>query len=164
MCELSLPIKLFFRIVKKELQQNPPNFASIYEKAKSDLGVSYFHEMTEYFINKGYDPLQTLDYIPAHYLSKSTIEEFTIPSHITEIQQGAFSHCKYLKNITIPPSVNKIKDGAFIYCHSLQTIDIENPEATFEYFTIPTKAIIRCKAGSDVQRRAANWGYKTDVY
>ena len=124
MINLSLPIISFFRIVKKELQQNPPNFISIYEKAKSDLGVSYFHEMTEYFINKGYDPLQTLDYIPVHYLSKSNIEEFTIPSHITEIQQSAFSNCKNLKNITIPPSVNKIKDRAFTYCDSLQTIEL----------------------------------------
>lgn len=164
MRELSLPIKLFFRLVKKELQQNPPDFASIYEKAKSELGVSYFHEMTECFINKGYDPLQTLDYIPVHYLSRSNIEEFTIPNHITQIQQNAFSHCKNLKNIIIPPSVNKIKDRAFTYCDSLQTIDIQNPEAVFEYFTFPPKAIIVCKAGSDVQRRAANWGYRTNVY
>jgi hypothetical protein len=164
MHELSLALKLFFRIVKKELQQNPPDFASIYEKAKSDLGVSYFHEMTEYFINKGYDPLQTLDYIPSHYLSGSNIEEFTIPSHIIEIREGAFSHCKNLKNIIIPPSVIKVKDRAFTFCNSLQTVKIENPEATFEYFAFSPKTTIICKAGSDVQRRAANWGYKTNVY
>ena len=74
----NLPILLFFKEIKTELQKSNPNFAFIYEAAKEGLGVSYFHEMTEYFIAKGYDPLKTLDYIPAHYLSRSNIEKFTI--------------------------------------------------------------------------------------
>lgn len=120
--------------------------------------------MTEYFIAKGYDPLKNLDYIPAHYLSHSNIEEFTIPNHITKIEANAFSNCKFLLEIVIPSSVTKIENFAFNGCRELTTIDIENPETDFEYFTFPTKAIIICKAGSDVQRRAANWGYKTNVY
>lgn len=161
---LKLAILLFFREIKTELQKPNPDFAFIYEAAKEGLGISYFHEMTEYFIAKGYDPLEKLDYIPAYYLCRSDIEEFTIPEHIIRIEANAFSGCKKLKNIIIPPSVTRIENFAFNQCRDLEAVDMKNPETDFEYFSIPSQAIIVCKAGSRVCNKATNWGYKTDVY
>lgn len=161
---LKLPILLFFKQIKAELQKPDPNFAFIYEAAKEGLGVSYFHEMTEYFIAKGYDPLKNLDYVPAHYLSHSKIEEFTIPGHITRIGANAFSNCKFLLEIVIPPSVTKIENFAFNGCKELGTINIQNPETDFEYFSIPSKTMIICSRGSFVYNKARQWGYSIDAY
>ena len=164
MSNLKLPILLFFKEVREALDKEEPDFGLIYEKAKEGLGVSYFHEMTEYFIAKGYDPLKNLDYIPAHYLSHSNIEGFTIPNHITKIESNAFSTCKNLLEIVIPPSVTKIENFAFNQCRDLGTVDIENPETNFEYFSIPSKATIVCKRGSYVYNKARQWGYNIDAY
>lgn len=162
--KLKLPILMFFKKIKSELQKQEPNFRIIYEEAKEELGVSYFHEMTEYFMSKGYDPLKNLDYIPAHYLSHSDIEEFTIPEHITRIEANAFSNCKSLLEIVIPSSVTKIGKFAFIECKELETIDIQNPETEFEYFSFPSKTTIICSYGSLVYNKAKQWGYPVDAY
>ncbi|MBO5712288.1 MAG: leucine-rich repeat protein [Acholeplasmatales bacterium] len=163
-CSLKLPILLFFKEVREALDKEEPDFKTIYEQAKEGLGISYFHEMTEYFIAKGYDPLKSLDYIPAHYLSHSNIEEFTIPQHITKIRANAFSDCKFLLEIVIPPSVTKIENFAFNGCKELRIIDIQSPETDFEYFSIPSKTRIICPRGSFVYNKARQWGYSIDAY
>ena len=47
--------------------------------------------------------------------------EMVIPSGITTIQEGAFLHCNYLKNVIIPDTVTKIEARAFEGCYQLQS-------------------------------------------
>ena len=61
-------------------------------------------------------------------------------------------------------SVIKIENFAFNQCRDLTTVDIENPETDFEYFSIPSKATIICERGSYVYNKAHQWGYNIDAY
>ena len=56
----------------------------------------------------------------------SNITNITIPKHITEIKDNAFSNCKLLTNIEIPNTVRSIGDYAFSHCFSLSNIIIPN--------------------------------------
>lgn len=51
---------------------------------------------------------------------------YTIPDHVTYINQGAFYGCTLIKSITIPNSDPTIEDGAFAGCKSLERIVIQN--------------------------------------
>ena len=48
----------------------------------------------------------------------------TIPSHIREIQQGAFDLCENVLTMTIPESVTTIHFCAFYRCHNLARITL----------------------------------------
>lgn len=160
MTNLPLPIISFLRFVKKELKQNPPDFASIYEKAKRQLGVSYFHTMSEYFIDKGYNPLNYLNYIPVHFMSRSDIQSFDIPENIEEIKHYAFSSCKNLKEITIPAKVTKIQEFAFSQCLNLQKVILEGDSTYFNIVTFHPSTILYCKKGSHTEHLAKEYGFE----
>ncbi|MBQ2664500.1 MAG: leucine-rich repeat domain-containing protein [Clostridia bacterium] len=50
--------------------------------------------------------------------------DYTIPSGVKHIGDGAFASCKNLISITIPDSVISIENGAFTYCRNLTSINI----------------------------------------
>ena len=47
-----------------------------------------------------------------------------IPSHVTEIGNGAFLDCKSLKRVKIPNYVTKINTASFQHCESLTRVEI----------------------------------------
>jgi hypothetical protein len=55
-------------------------------------------------------------------LSKSG--NYSIPSSVLSIENGAFENCNLLTSITIPPSVVSIGEVAFYYCMGLSSITI----------------------------------------
>ena len=58
------------------------------------------------------------------YRSKDT--NYIIPDSVSNIGDGAFYKCEYLKSINIPDSVTNIGDYAFVGCESLTSINIPN--------------------------------------
>lgn len=49
---------------------------------------------------------------------------FAAGSALTEIGEGAFSHCTSLESIVIPDGVTEIKSGAFADCHALESVSL----------------------------------------
>ena len=54
------------------------------------------------------------------------LDAVVIPSTVTEIGEGAFTHCDYLKSVFIPNSVKTIGDGAFFFCFNLSSVTLGN--------------------------------------
>lgn len=82
-----------------------------------------------------------LTYIPAFaFTGKGELTSFTIPQCVTEIQNGAFLDCIYLKNFTMRgkyyssgmsdsvSSIIRLGDNVFMHCRSLEKIQM--PELT----------------------------------
>ncbi len=63
---------------------------------------------------------------------------YVIPSNVTTIENGAFSHCEGLASITIPEGVTSIRDGAFIYCQALSSITIPEGVTSIERVAFAT--------------------------
>ena len=76
----------------------------------------------------------------------SDVEKIYLPEGITEIENGAFTHCKNLKFINIPSTVTKIGDEAFYNCQSLQTIILPD---NINY--IGNRAFVNCKNLTNVR-------------
>ena len=58
-------------------------------------------------------------------VGKKDIKEYTIPSTVTSIGDGAFEGCNSLESIKIQENVTSIGDGAFEGCNSLESIKIQ---------------------------------------
>jgi len=71
--------------------------------------------------------------------------EYIIPDSVSEIEWGAFTYCKSLRNITIPSSVVEIAPYAFEFCMSL-----ENLEIPFGVTKIGNGAFYNCSAMKSV--------------
>lgn len=80
-----------------------------------------------------------LTYIPAFaFTGKGELTSFTIPQSVTEIQNGAFMDCTYLKKITMRgkyytsgmsdtvSSITRLGDNVFMRCQSLEKIQMPN--------------------------------------
>lgn len=59
-----------------------------------------------------------------HYLPYQWKGEYHIPEGVTEIADGAFYGCLYLKSVVIPESVNRIGAEAFSHCLELESVNI----------------------------------------
>ncbi len=59
---------------------------------------------------------------------------YSIPAHVTSIENGAFLNCKGLTEFTIPASVTTIKEYAFHGCSALTTVTIPDNVKTIEEF------------------------------
>lgn len=160
--ELHPSVIEFFKLIKEDLQKQPPNFGAIYEKAKVNLGISLFHEMTEYFIQKGYNPLDRLEYIPTHYLSRSDRSSFIIPAHITRIEPNAFFSCSELTSIVIPEEVTYVGAHAFGACSKLREVTIEAEDCYFTSNSFPMNVTIKCIAGSHTEYLVNHYDFRSD--
>lgn len=58
------------------------------------------------------------------FISRSNLQQITIPNTVTHIGDRAFCGCENLQQITIPNSVTHIGDDAFFDCDNLQQITI----------------------------------------
>lgn len=52
--------------------------------------------------------------------------DYTIPSTVTSVGNGAFDHCTSLTGVVVPNSVTNIEDGAFYSCTSLASVTLGN--------------------------------------
>lgn len=59
------------------------------------------------------------------FLNGDRVEELVIPSSVTSVEGGAFSHCYGLASVTIPNSVTNIY-GAFAECSDLKSVHISD--------------------------------------
>ena len=75
----------------------------------------------------------------------SSLTSLIIPTNVTFIGSGAFTHCSNLNNITIPESVVSIDSAAFRYCYSLTSITIPNGVTN-----LGSSAFSNCNSLSDV--------------
>jgi BspA type Leucine rich repeat region (6 copies) len=57
-------------------------------------------------------------------LEKNDITELTLPAGVTHIGEGAFGHCRALKEVMIPAGVTHIGREAFSYCQALEQVII----------------------------------------
>lgn len=82
---------------------------------------------------------ESLEIILDHAFSCTELKELTIPPHVTEVGQEAFSGCFVLKRVTLPESLKTIPIAMFMDCKALEEIVI--PESVT---TIDNAAFIRC--------------------
>ncbi|EDR23183.1 hypothetical protein, conserved [Entamoeba dispar SAW760] len=67
---------------------------------------------------------ENLQIVNGKNIEKKDINEFIIPSSISEIEDGCFYECSSLKSIIIPSSITKLGDWCFKGCYSLTSINI----------------------------------------
>ena len=81
--------------------------------------------------------------------TRTELSHYTIPSSVTKIGIGAFSHCISLASVTIPDSVTTIEEGVFYKCVSLTSITIPNNVTEIGvrvFFDCPSLNSVYCKA------------------
>ena len=160
--ELPLPILMFFHKNQKELNQkiDKVDWAAIYRLAQSDLGISYFHTMTEWLLENVGHIENYMTTIPPHFLSHSILNHFDIPENISIIEANAFSSCVNFTFMTIPKSVERIDSYAFHNCRNLKSIRFEGPNTYFPLLALPGKDLdIYCIEGSHVHYLAKEYGF-----
>ena len=57
-------------------------------------------------------------------LAKKTLDAYSIPSSVTQIQSWAFAGCKSLIYLTLPSGLTQIGDGTFSGCRSLKSLTL----------------------------------------
>ena len=88
-----------------------------------------------------------LDYTGQLWMNGSRVTDMVIPSGVTTINGGVFSHFTGLKSVSIPSSVTSIGSGAFQYCSNLESVTIPSSvtsiaDNAFQNCTGLTKAIL----------------------
>lgn len=63
------------------------------------------------------------------YIEDENTIEVIIPDGVTEIEKGAFGHCRNFRKVVIPPTVSNIRDYAFESCSSLEEVHISDLSA-----------------------------------
>ena len=123
---------------------NNNDFELLYKKIHAHI-AGYF---TLTLLEAGIDPLRYSDTIYPYYLFGTGIDTFAVPSHIKEIDYGAFETCTSLKEVTfaedsqlevihgaafqgtalssiiLPKNLKVIGRGAFEYCKNLSRVVI----------------------------------------
>ena len=90
-------------------------------------------EVTQLMYKIGVDPLNYLHEVPECFLIGSKIKTFTIPDHITTIQENAFRNCELLESIIMPDKIKEIGLAAFANCKSLKKLKLpESLEVIYE--------------------------------
>lgn len=71
----------------------------------------------------------TFLYLPLKYPEQS----YTIPEGVTQIIEGAFNDCRFVKEVTLPSSMASISKNSFNGCKHLKKINIPNSVKTIEF-------------------------------
>lgn len=99
------------------------------------------------------------------YASGSEDSLFSIPSHVTRIENGAFSYSFNLIEVIVSPSVTWVGDMAFLVCYYLEIIRFQNSEAYLGNYTLMDADSITdvyfagTKEQLDAATARANWKY-----
>jgi hypothetical protein len=95
----------------------------------TQIGVSAFESCTGL---EKFEFTQTSSFTDFGYnvfLYCSSLKQVTLPSSMTKVFTYLFNGCTGLEKITLPSTITEIQDGAFRYCVSLDTVVI-NREAS----------------------------------
>ena len=96
-----------------------------------------FFYMFIYFISlKNLSMPTTIKTIGIVSFGATAIEELTIPSGTTTIEEEAFSSCMNLKTVKIPKSVTTIVKEAFYNCSAIETVYYEGSETDWNAIII----------------------------
>lgn len=121
---------------------NPNGMSDLYFNAPENTTTSV---MTAILLDSGINPLQYLSYVPEYYgtglfkgkllipnhikvigenaFTSGDIETLIIPEGVLVIEERAFAHCPYLKEIYLPSSITTIKKQAFAFDDKLVIIN-----------------------------------------
>jgi hypothetical protein len=74
--------------------------------------------------------------------------EYTVPSTVTTIADGAFSDCTKLTSVIISTMVTRIGNDAFFDCTNLMSVNIESSRFLIgeREFSIGARAFLDCKS------------------
>lgn len=111
----------------------------------SNIGISAFAEEGEFNIRSdgvllhyegpGGDvviPDGVTDLAEGAFSHCDRLRSVVIPEGVTQIRQSVFNHCENLVNVSLPSSLTTIKSDAFAYCINLQDITIPANVTTIE--------------------------------
>lgn len=122
------------------------------------LGIGAFSDckhLLEVTLPKG------LEVIPKDcFTGCEQLEYIEWPTSLTKIEEHAFFNCNFTE-VVIPESVTEIGDGAFAYCKNLEKIYFPASVEILGDCDFDVNAIIYCKEGSVVHKRACekDWFY-----
>ena len=122
------------------------------KKQINDLMASYEYDVTEY---GGYR-IKTVKNIRDIALRGSVC----VPHFVTEIEEEAYSCCKFLARIYLPEELRSIGDGAFAHCRDL--FDIFIPESVTHmgkgvFFNCYDLGVIRCAVSEKPEGWDEGW-------
>ena len=123
---------------------NSNEWEEVYRKADVKLGLDK-GRFTETLLRASIHPEYYLEHIPKFFLFESDIKSFSIPNHITSIDESAFHSCSSLIDIEIPSNITSIGNCAFYKCSSLTSMIIPDSVANIGY-----SAFSSCQSLADV--------------
>ena len=88
-----------------------PNLMSI----KIDKNNPYYYSDGAILFNKDKSKI---------VLAKKTLDAYSVPSSVTQIQSYAFAGCNSLIYLTLPSGLTQIEDGTFYGCSSLKSLTL----------------------------------------
>lgn len=80
------------------------------------------------------------------YPPGKTCDEYTVPSGVTQICEGAFSYSRNVSEIVMPDSVYKIGSDAFRECSGLKKVDLPD-----SIKTVPQRCFYDCAALTEIK-------------
>ena len=110
--------KDFYEELYRTLIPTEPNLR--FNTKRGEIG-----KLTETLYEAGCDPLANMTYVPRCFLFGSSVDNFTIPSHVSEIKRYAFAYSD-LRSIIIPGKVWSVGESAFLGCNKLTRVEVED--------------------------------------
>lgn len=88
---------------------------------------------------------------------KGQESQVVVPSHVTEIADGAFLNCKSMESVTVPATLTKIGKNAFWGCTALTSVTVKiaasENEAGIEEVRELLEESVRIKIAADIMKR-----------
>ncbi|WP_455540675.1 leucine-rich repeat protein [Prevotella fusca] len=112
---------LYFFPCDKDLSDTNGKY-TISSEVKTIAGSAFMsaRHLTELVIPTSVETIRKNAFTNALNMTKVTFEE---ESHITTMEEAAFSWCRYLEEVTLPKSLTKLTN-VFDYCNNLKTINV----------------------------------------
>ena len=139
-----MQIKEFLRRADIQDLLNENNLDEIYRIWFDELGNDVFI-LTAFFVDNDIQPLEYMSGTLPYMFLNTKIKNIVIPSNITYISRGCFSHCFELETIELPEGVTYIGDSAFYNCYKLREIHLPHTLEEIEY-----EAFYNCRRLNDV--------------